>query len=47
MTKIPVADAHCDFLYGMYELGYSIDDIKKKQAKKDDGEFWGDAVAAG
>lgn len=31
MKKIPVADAHCDFLYGMYELGYDIDTLTPNQ----------------
>ncbi|MDL2217680.1 dipeptidase [Christensenellaceae bacterium OttesenSCG-928-M15] len=31
MAKIPVADAHCDFLYGMYELRFDIADPEKGQ----------------
>ena len=30
--KIPVADAHCDFLYYMVQAGYSLDVLQKQQA---------------
>lgn len=32
MERFPVADAHCDFLFGMYEWGYDIDTLKRNQS---------------
>ena len=29
--KFPIADAHCDFLYGAMEYGYDINSLRRDQ----------------